>query len=81
MFDGIAWGITYYFNVNWSPGGSCYLRVSRYGSHVNLSPSKWRVAAFGEKETVSTPHHSAATTATNNTKTTTAKTTTNLVIF
>ena len=33
MFDGIAWGATYYFNVNWSPGGSRYLGVSRYGSY------------------------------------------------
>ena len=36
-FDGIARGASYYFNVNWSPGGSHYLGVSRYGSSVLLS--------------------------------------------
>ena len=32
-FNGIAQGISYCFNVNWSPGGSRYLGVSSYGTH------------------------------------------------
>ena len=35
-FDGIARGVTYYFNVNWTPWGSCYLMVLRYGSHMKV---------------------------------------------
>ena len=36
-FSGIALGTSYYFNVNWSPRGSCYLGVSRYGKNVDLT--------------------------------------------
>ena len=35
-FDGIARGVTYYFNVNWSPAGSRYFGVSRYGSYMYM---------------------------------------------
>ena len=35
-FAGIARGATDYFIVNWSPGGSRYLRVSCYGSYSVL---------------------------------------------
>ena len=40
-FDGIARGVTYYFNVNWSPGSLCYLGVSCYESF-----SKSRTIAY-----------------------------------
>ena len=33
-FNGIAHGALYYFNVNWSPGWSHYLRVSHYVTWV-----------------------------------------------
>ena len=33
-FDRIAWGASYYFNINWSPGVSRYLGVSHYGTYI-----------------------------------------------
>ena len=47
-FDGITWGVTYYFNVNWSPGGLRYLGVSRYGSYDDYEFEKCQENVSGD---------------------------------